>query len=164
MTVTVTLAVPHRWSTRSDPASGLVLHARAPMTPPSGFAPEIVVRTTPVAGDLARWRAESLAALAGQLDGLDVEDTDRLDLDGRAVVYHRIGHRLRHRLGTLEVVAEQWSWLVDGVGVTLTGSVARADYADYADVFEEVAATLVPGVSAPPGPGPGSGRPGAGRS
>lgn len=164
MTVTVHLAVPHHWTTRSDPAHGLVLHARAPATPPSGFAPEIVVRTTPVAGDLAGWRAESLAALADQLDGLDVEDADRLDLDGRAVAYHRIGHRLRHRQGTLEVVAEQWSWLVDGVGVTLTGSVARADYADYADVFEEVAATLVPSVSALSAGVPGSGHPGAGRS
>lgn len=164
MTVTVTLAVPRRWTTRSDPAHGLVLHARAPTTPPSGFAPEIVVRTTPVAGDLAGWRAESLAALADQLDRMDVEDSDRLELDGRPVTYHRIGHRLRHRLGTLEVVAEQWAWLADGVGVTLTGSVARSDYADYADVFEEVAATLVPRVSVLPASVPGSGRLGAGRS
>ena len=44
----------------------------------------------------------------------------------------------------LDVVTEQWAWLVDGAGVTLTASVARADYADYADLFEEVAATLAP--------------------
>lgn len=154
MTVTVTLAVPHRWTTRSDPAHGLVLLARAPTTPASGLAPELVVRTTPVAGDLAGWRAAALAALATQLDALEVEDGDQFELDGRPVAYHRLGHRY----GALEVVAEQWAWLVDGVGVTLTGSVARCDYADYGDLFEEVAATLVPSVSAGSGSGlaPGS--------
>jgi hypothetical protein len=157
MTLTVHLALPHRWTTRSDPAHGLVLLGRAPSTPPGGFAPEIAVRTTPVAGDLDTWRADALAALAGQLVTLEIEDDDRFELDGRAVAYHRLGHRS----GAIELVTEQWAWLVDGVGLTLSGSVARQDYPDYADVFEEVAATLVPIVSA--GPAPGSAPPVAAR-
>jgi len=42
------------------------------------------------------------------------------------------------------VVSDQWAWLVDGVGVTLTCTVAREDYADYYDVFEAVAETVDP--------------------
>ena len=51
-------------------------------------------------------------------------------------------HRFAHRLGAADLLCDQWSWLVDGLGVTLTCSVAREDYPDYCDVFEAIAETV----------------------
>ncbi|GAA3677923.1 hypothetical protein GCM10022237_41680 [Nocardioides ginsengisoli] len=172
-THTVTIGVPRHWTTRSDPEHGLVLLARPPTRTGelgAAYGPELVVRTTPVDTDLATWRAEAVAALAAQLDAFEIEDDDRFELNGRAVVYHRLGYRARG----VDVVAEQWAWLIDvpgaggGIGVTLTGAVARSRYADYADLFEEVAATLDPGDAKEsedpgelsPAPAPGSAHPG----
>lgn len=136
-----TVALPARWRRRADPGHGVLLHARAPRVPSSGTTPEVVLRQAPVDGDLTDWRAAALAELDRVLVGFDLEDEDVFDLEGRPVVYVRFAHRL----GLAELVTEQWSWLLDGTGVTLTGTVAREDYADYCDVFEAVAATLDPG-------------------
>lgn len=148
MTLThdIAVAVPHQWATRSDPGHGIVLAARCRQAPPSGFAPEVVVRGTPVDLDLHVWRTDAMASMALQLDGFEIEDADQFDLGGEPVDYHRFSHRV----GSVDVVCDQWSWVVDGVGVTLTGSVAREDYADYCDLFEDVAATveIAPGVAA----------------
>ena len=140
----VSVAVPHLWATRTDPGHGVVLAARSRERPPSGFAPELVVRSTPVDTDLREWRREAIAALSAQLAQFDLEDEDEYDLGGHPVAYRRFSHR--H--GTSDVVCEQWAWLVDGVGVTLTGSVDRADYAQWCDLFEEVAATVEIGPAA----------------
>lgn len=145
----ITVAVPRHWATRKDPEHGIVVAARARAVPASGFAPEIVLRTVPVEADLAAWRDDAMAALAHQLDHFDVEDTDEYDLGIQPVSYRRFGHRL----GTVDVVCDQWAWVVDGIGLTLTGSVARSEYADYCDLFEDVAATVE--IS---GAAPGSGR------
>lgn len=135
----ITVSVPKHWATRSDTEHGIVVAARSRELPPSGFAPEIVVRTTLVdAPDLTTWRLEALTSMTTQLDAFDLEDEDLFDLADHPAAYRRFSHRL----ATVDVVCEQWSWLVDAVGVTLTGSVARRDYATYCDLFEEVAATI----------------------
>ncbi len=136
----VNLAVPRRWAARRDPSPGIVLVARAPRATAAGFTPEIVVRTSIVDPEVSveKWRDVAVQALAAQLDSLEVEDAETLDLEGSPVSYHRFSHRL----GDVDVLCDQWAWSVDGVGVTLTGSVARADYADYCDLFEDVAATV----------------------
>lgn len=136
----VSLAVPRRWAVLDDPAPGVSLVARAPTAARSGFVPELALHTGPVdaAVSLADWRREALATLTDQLTDLEVDDTDVVDLDGEPVAYLRFSHRI----GGADVVSDQWAWLRDGVGVTLTGTVALADYADYADLFEEVAATV----------------------
>lgn len=139
----VSVALPRRWATRADPEHGIVVAARATAVPPSGFAPEIVVRSVPVATGLEAWRDEALSALAVQLDGFEVEDSDAFELGGLPATYRRFAHRV----GTTEVICDQWAWIVDGVGVTLTGSVAREEYAAYCDLFEDVAATV--SVAAP---------------
>ena len=141
MTITahdITVSVPRTWTSRSDPAHGVVVAARARELPASSFAPEIVVRTVPVDDDLVCWRADALATLAAQLAAFDLEDEDEFEIEGQSVVYHRFAHRI----GLVDVLAEQWSWLVGGVGITLTGSVAREDYLAYGDLFEQVAETL----------------------
>ncbi|MDQ6523173.1 hypothetical protein RB608_06160 [Nocardioides sp. LHD-245] len=157
MSLTVSLAVPRRWSTRDAPAPGVVVLARAPAATRAGFTPELTVRTCPVEGatSLVEWRATAMAALAGQLVDLEVEDADAFELEGEPVVYHRFSHRLGGAdavggIDGIDVLCDQWAWLRDGVGVTLTGTVARADYGDYYDLFEDVAATveLVPAATA----------------
>jgi hypothetical protein len=152
----VDVAVPRTWATRSDPGNGIVVAARARELPPSGIPPELVVRTVAVSADLATWRAEALDAIAGQLDGFELEDADEFPLGDHEVAYGRFAFR---SAGTA-MVCEQWAWLVDGLGVTLTGSVARSDYPTYCELFEDVAATLEVRSATP---AHGGGRPGSGR-
>ncbi|MEO9322624.1 hypothetical protein ABFT23_03985 [Nocardioides sp. C4-1] len=136
-----TLSVPSRWRRRTEPAPGVVVAARAPSLPPSGVRPELTLHRTAVGhDDHVRWREQALVELAGLLDDLAVEDDDAYDLDGRDVVYHRFAHRV----GSADVLCDQWSWLTHGVGTTLTCSAARDDYLDYSEVFEAVAATVSP--------------------
>lgn len=139
----VTVAIPRRWATRADRDHGIVVAARATAVPRSGFPPEIVLRAVAVATDLDVWRDDAMAALSTQLDGFEVEDSDAFELGGQPAVYRRFAHRA----GSTEVICDQWAWVVDGVGITLTASVAREDYADYCDLFEDVAATV--SVAAP---------------
>lgn len=158
------VALPRRWVRQRRREDGVVLAARAREVPGSGVAPELVLRSTPLDtgatqapdGGLHAWAAASLAVLETQLDGLDVEDEDSYELDGRPVLYRRFSHRAGTTTdgsGGTDVVCDQWSWVVDGVAVTLTGSVARADYLDYCDLFEDVAATVDLGPGAVrPGP------------
>lgn len=133
----LSLSLPRHWPPRDDPARGIVLAARSPVVPPSGFVPELVLRTVP------------LDDLPAPPSGVDVEDSDEFELSGRTVGYERLGHRV----GTTDVLTEQWTWIIGDTAVVLTGTAARADYADYCDVFEDVAATL--GIT-PGGAGPGS--------
>jgi hypothetical protein len=140
MTTKPRISVPARWGTTSDPARGVLVAARSRVTPPSGVRPELVLRAAPVAAPSATWRVRALAELAARLPGFDLEDEDDVDLDGVAAAYRRFGHRD----GLVDLVSEQWAWLVDAHGVTLTGTVAREDYADYCEVFEAVAATVDP--------------------
>ena len=141
-TATLTFHLPPGWQTRTDPATGVVARARprrhAPAGVPPSIPPEVVVRSTPVDGDLVAWRAEALRALADQLTDFELEDEDDYDLGPHHVRYHRFGHRL----GTAAPISEQWAWLVEGLGVTLTCTVVREEYAGYCELFEEVASTV----------------------
>lgn len=134
----VRVSVPPRWAGRTDPEHGVVLAARSRELPASGRAPELMVRCTTVESELLAWREEAIAALSTQLAEFELEDEDEYDLAGQAVAYRRFSYR--H--GTSDILSEQWAWVVDGVGVTLTGSVDRTDYEAFRDLFESVAATI----------------------
>jgi hypothetical protein len=135
----LSVSVPSSWRRRADPQHGVVVAARSPVLPPSGVRPELVVRTTTLDhDDVVTWRREALRELGEVLVDLAVEDDDVFDLDGREVRYHRFAHRV----GTADVLCDQWAWLVDGLAVTLTCSAARVDYPDWCDVFEAVAETV----------------------
>jgi len=140
----ISLALPRHWHRRAEPAPGVLLRARSPVVPASGFAPELVLRTVP------------LDDLPVPPAGFDVEDADEFEMAGHMVGYERLGHRV----GATDVVTDQWTWVVGDAAVVLAGTVARADYEDYCDLFEDVAATveLIPG-----GAGPGSVRLAGGR-
>jgi hypothetical protein len=122
--------------------AGVLVSARAPAMPPSGVRPELTVRVVAVdpGGDLVAWRADALGDLADALVDFELEDDDGFDLAGHDVRYHRFAHRV----GTADVLCDQWAWLLGDRGVTLTCSAAREDYPDYCDLFEAIAATLDP--------------------
>lgn len=82
-------------------------------------------------------------SLAEVLDSFELEDADRFELGEHQVEYRRFAHRV----DLVDVLCEQWAWLVDGCGLTLTCSVAREDYLDYCDLFESVAETVEPDVA-----------------
>jgi hypothetical protein len=148
----VSFELPPGWQIRMHPDTGVVARARPRDRAGDAVPPEVVVRHQPVDDDLLTWRQEALAALAGQLTGFEVEDQDTYDLGRHRVHYHRFGHRL----GTVELISDQWAWLVEGWGVTLTGTVAREEYAAYCDAFEDMALTvevLPPGGARSPAPG-----------
>lgn len=134
----VQLSLPPGWHRRRDVGHGIVVAARPRTLPPSGVAPELVVRCTLVATELLAWRDEVMAELGRRLVDFALEDADDFRLGPHRVAYRRFAHRL----GSADVLSDQWAWLVDGVGVTLTGSVAREDYPTYCDLFEAVAATV----------------------
>ena len=132
------ICLPSTWRRRSAPEHGVVLTARSAVLPPGGVHPELTLRCVAVADDLRGWRSAAIAELSRRLDDFEIEDDDVFDLLGREVAYHRFAHRR----GAADVLSDQWAWLADGLGVTLTCSVGRADYPDYCDVFEGVAATV----------------------
>lgn len=132
------IALPATWRRRTDPGHGVVVAARSTSLPPSGVRPELTLHCAPVDLPLGRWRREAMAELSRRLPGFDLEDDDDFDLDGHEVAYRRFAHRL----GAADLLSDQWAWVVDGVGVTLTCSVAREDYWDYCDVFESIAETV----------------------
>jgi hypothetical protein len=132
------ITLPVSWRRRSDPERGIVVSARATTLPPSGVPPEATLRCTVVDSDLRAWRSEAVAELGRRLDDCEVEDDDTFELGGHRVAYHRFAHRV----GTADVLSDQWAWLIGRLGVTLTCSVARTDYPAYCEVFEGIAATV----------------------
>ncbi len=140
----VDVAVPPRWRRRSDPDRGVLLCARSPHLPDSGVRPEVVVRCAAVDDTLDRWRTQAMRELGRRLTDFALEDDDEFSLGDHDVAYRRFAHRV----GTADVMCDQWAWLVDGLGITLTCACAREDYLDYCDLFETVAETLE--VSASP--------------
>lgn len=134
----VTVTVPRTWHTRHHLRHGIVLAARPRAAPPSGVSPEIVLRCAPVDVERATWRGQALLDLRAQLVDFALEDADEYELGDHRVTYCRFAHRL----GATDVLCDQWAWLVDSLGVTLTCSVARTDYLRYCDLFEDVAATV----------------------
>ena len=134
------LTLPNRWRRIEPPEPEVVLAARAPMLSPCGVAPALELRRRPVRGGLAPWRDAELTALATQLRFFELEDQHFYDLRGHHVAYARYTH-----LPTgVDLVCDQWAWLVGGVGSLLTCTVAREEYADLCDVFEAVAASFDP--------------------
>ncbi|MDQ4054335.1 MAG: hypothetical protein M3237_16750 [Actinomycetota bacterium] len=122
------IALPPSWRRTSAPDRGMLVAARAPIVPVSGFRPEVALRSDSV----------SLGDLEGRLHDFAVEDEDHFDLMGHDVTYTRFAHRV----GSVDVLCDQWVWQKEGLSVTLTCSVAREDYWDWCDVFEAIAETV----------------------
>jgi hypothetical protein len=130
------VTMPRRWLRVRGGYAAPGVHA-------SGVAPRLECRSVPFEGDLEAWRRR-VAAADQTRPGFDLEDEDVFDLAGRDVVYRRFGHRA----AGVPVLCEQWLWVVGGLAHQLLGTVAREDYADYCDVFEDVAETFDPDPTA----------------
>jgi hypothetical protein len=143
----VRISVPTGWEQVTDPVPGVALLMAARRRPATGILPSMAVAAVPLAPD--RDRSTYLAGLRTELtdglDGAEVEDEDAFELDGGPVDYLR----LSHRDGDRHLVSEVWLWLADGRAWSVSGTVDRRDYADWCDVFEEVAATFDPEGSHP---------------
>ena len=144
----LSIVVPPTWRRCADPERGVLVKARSTGMPTSGIRPELVLRYASVddqARTLTGWRDRAMGELAGLLVDFALEDDDEYDLLGQQVAYRRFAHRV----GVADVLCDQWAWLTDGVGLTLTCSVARVDYPDYCDLFEAVAETVdvLPGAA-----------------
>jgi len=140
------IAVPPHWRRSADPGNGVLVSARCPVAGPTGVVALIRLEVEPVSGSLPRWRAEDLRTTATRRTDFELDDEDDYDLDGREVSYRRFAFRR----DADDLLCEQWAWLEDGLGYTLTCTVGRADYLDYCDVFEAVAATFDPQPPASP--------------
>lgn len=138
------ISLPPRWRHHADPEHGVVVTARCPAAGRTGVVPLIRLEVVPVPTSLQRWRAEDLATTTARRQDFELDDEDDFDLDGREVAYRRFAFRR----GADDLLCEQWAWLVDGRGFTLTCTVGRADYADFCDLFEAVAETFDPDVAA----------------
>ncbi len=136
----LTLTLPASWRRLADPDSGLLVAARAPSLPTSGVRPGLTLRCEPVPGQPPDWHAISLRDRAARLVAYDLEDEDEFELAGREVSYCRYAHRQRG----VEVLSDEWAWLVDGVGFVLTCTAAREDYPDLCDLFDAIAETFEP--------------------
>ena len=134
------ISLPPRWRHHTDPGNGVLVTARCPAAGGTGVVPLIRLEVTPVRATLQRWRTDDLGSTASRRTDFELDDEDEFELDGREVAYRRFGFRR----GTDDLLCEQWAWLVDGRGFTLTCTVGRADYADFGDVFEAVASTFDP--------------------
>ena len=134
----ISIGVPSGWRQTSDLDHGIVVAARAPGTPGSGFVPSFVLDAEPVDCSFESWQEKALAALSDLLQRFDDEDTDDYRLGPGLARYRRVSHVSSEH----DLVSEQWCWLIDGVGFTLTGTVAREDYADFCELLEDVADTF----------------------
>jgi hypothetical protein len=134
------LTPPPGWRCVADPDHGLLLRALAPVTGSSGVVPSLRLELEPVLGGTDAWHAETVAGLESRLSHVDHDLEGDYELAGRVVRYRRLAHRRAGR----ELITEQWAWPVRGAGFLLTATVARAEYADYGEVFESVAATFDP--------------------
>lgn len=128
------LALPPGWVHGTRPEAGILLAASPREPGPSGVRPGINLVAEPVDGCLEDWVELTLRDLGPGLDRFDLEDEDDYD-DGCPVAYRRFSyaHEGHHLLCDL------WAWVVDGIGLMLTGTVVRGEYLDYCDLFEDVA-------------------------
>lgn len=136
----VGISVPANWRRTSDPGCGVLMAAVATGGAPHGFRPCVRLRCVPTPGRAATWPDQSSADLRATCVDFALEDEDDYELAGRWVGYRRYAHRLHGA----DVLCEEWTWWVDGLGLVLTCSVAREEYADYCDVFEAIAETVEP--------------------
>ena len=97
----------------------------------------------PIDTTATRWAKEAVHSLAARLPAFELDGTEVGTGAGRRVCWRRF----RHRRAEHDLVTEQWSWLVRGVGYTLSGTTADADHRAYSEVFAAVAATFDPGGS-----------------
>lgn len=132
------ISIPVSWRASADLEHGVLVSALAPVPGRHGVVPSLRLEVEPVKVPPRQWYDDTVADLAARLPDFGLDDEEVSDLEGREACYRRFAHRRAGR----DVVTEQWAWWVDGLGFTLSGTVAREDHAELGELFEEVAATF----------------------
>ena len=133
------LQLPAHWRRRSDPTRGILVAARAPTLPPSGRRPAVSLRCcVAVEDDLLSWRESAITEIADRTECFSLEEANEVDLFGHHVAYRRFAYRDDPH----DVLCDQWAWLHQALGITLTCSAARAEHADFREIFEAIARSV----------------------
>ncbi|WP_235737522.1 hypothetical protein [Nocardioides alcanivorans] len=134
MLINPNLVVPPGWSVERCPETGddLLL---CDALPASGFRPRATLTSARCALSLREWQDAQVLAVRQSLSRVDVEDVDIHDLGMCDAAYVRV----LHTFGERDVITEIWSWVAAEVAWTLRATVDHCDYADFCDVFEQLA-------------------------
>ncbi|GAA2727404.1 hypothetical protein [Cellulomonas aerilata] len=137
---TLTVGLPLGWDVLDSPPVGVALLAVAP-TASSGVRPNLVVTVDDVSGlaGLRDWQQGSDRLMAGTLDAYQLLDLERVALSGADGVRRLATHVVD---GASSLTMEQWAVIFADQGVTLTGTVATADYPAVAPVLRACAESL----------------------
>lgn len=131
------MPVPPGWERVEDPQPGIALITVEPVGAVDFRANMVVtVEDLPIGYDLERWQAEAERMLPGQLPNLALLDRELIAADAGPVL-RRLAHYVADDTGS--VTMEQWATVADGIGYTLTASIATLSYDSLADVFAEMA-------------------------
>jgi hypothetical protein len=131
------VVLPAGWARLSDPEPGVLAVLTPREAPPSGHLPAVVLTRTPRRPP--GFAAEEVLGALG-VPGAQVEDEDSYETELGRADYLRVGWRQ----DGVEMLAEVWTWWHAGDLWALTGCVARADYAAFSDVFEDLAGAFRP--------------------
>ncbi len=145
-------AVPADWEIRLDPAEGTayaVLEAPREIDGHPAFRANLVATVGTTGGlGFRDWQAGTDELLPRVLADYQLIDLEKLTID-RHPGGRRLAHHASEEAGPLTM--EQWFALVDGTGYTLTATVDTGRYDGFADLFAQVAATIVLPRSNPSG-------------
>lgn len=129
-----TLPFPPDWEQRTDPYEGVALVAVIPEED-YGFRTNVVVTLDEVPEmDLAVWQFSAEQLLQQGLVEFVLLDEEYVELGGRTAV-RRLGH---HTVGEDAVTMEQWAFLDQGVGYTLTASADTWVYDHVAELLTAI--------------------------
>lgn len=138
------LTTPDGWEPASEQVPGTDLVVLEPVDPaaPDRFRANLVLSQMPNGPiGFADWQTGTDELLAQMLERYAVLDLERRDIEG-----YEGGRRLAHHAGPggEALVLEQWFFLVDGVGHTLSATVGAERYDELADVLASAAETWEP--------------------
>lgn len=136
----VPLLLPRRWRWSTDIDTGLLLSARPPRAGLSGVLPDVRLTVVPGEPDGFEWVDDDLEDLADSVVDFLLEDEDQYDLGDHEVAYRRFAHRR----GAHDLLCERWAWELSTGLFLIDATCAREDYADFCEVFDDIAASFEP--------------------
>lgn len=140
MRAEATLLVPQRWGATPVDEPGVDLLIVARWLPDSGFRPRVTLAHDRTTADLLTVQVQLVQMVRTGLTDADVEEVDVFEVGEHDVSYVRVWHRDQGR----DLISEIRTWLIAGVAWHLTACVDHGEYADFCDLFEEMAHSFEP--------------------
>jgi hypothetical protein len=138
---------PPRWRRRDDTAAVIALVDR--FVPSDGaFRPNvnvIVEKPHPILTGLDVFTVRAIQNMQGGMTDMHLIDLEPVEIGGHP------GRHLTsaYRSGRYSLALEQWWTVVDGTATTLSATCAVEDYPRLGEIFDVVAAGLMPATSQP---------------